>query len=217
MEIKSIGSCNFCGNKFSSNVISRHLKSCKKREELYSNESKEERTLLIKAWNDPFWVYFEIKETSTLRDVDNFLRDLWLECCGHLSMFTINGTNFASDPDQDYHDNDMNVQLKKIFEINLSFTHEYDFGTTTQLNLKCISEREGELKEKISILARNDLPEILCEYCTKIAKEICTECSWEGKGFLCEKCAKNHTCDEEMFLPIVNSPRMGMCGYTGED
>ena len=41
---------------------------------------------------------------------------------------------------------------------------------------------------------------------------------------LCKKCAEKHEhgkgeepVDEGTFLPVVNSPRMGMCGYTGDD
>jgi hypothetical protein len=28
-------------------------------------------------------------------------------------------------------------------------------------------------------------------------------------------CAGGHECGEEMLLPVVNSPRVAMCGYTG--
>jgi hypothetical protein len=27
--------------------------------------------------------------------------------------------------------------------------------------------------------------------------------------------SEEHECGEEALLPVVNSPRMGMCGYTG--
>jgi len=32
---------------------------------------------------------------------------------------------------------------------------------------------------------------------------------------VCEGCAGEHECGEEMLLPVVNSPRVGMCGYEG--
>jgi hypothetical protein len=39
----------------------------------------------------------------------------------------------------------------------------------------------------------------------------------ESNTFVCARHAAEHTCaDEESFLPVVNSPRMGACGYTGE-
>jgi len=32
-------------------------------------------------------IYFEVNDSETLSKIDDFLRDLWLECCGHLSLF----------------------------------------------------------------------------------------------------------------------------------
>ena len=110
----------------------------------------------------------------------------------------------------------MNILLDKVLRLDLAFTHEYDFGTTTMLGLKCLSERIGNKLKKTEILARNNMPDFKC-ICGKPAKEICTECLWEKghKAMLCKDCTKSHECGDEMFLPVVNSPRMGMCGYTG--
>lgn len=51
----------------------------------------------------------------------------------------------------------------------------------------------------------------------KPAVSICTECYWEGDGFLCEDCMEIHECGEDMQLPACNSPRMGVCAYEGSD
>lgn len=42
-------------------------------------------------------------------------------------------------------------------------------------------------------------------------------CLYEENGLLCERCAEKHHCGDEMWLPVVNSPRTGMCGYTGPE
>ena len=110
---------------------------------------------------------------------------------------------------------DMERPLSKVLKVGTTFKHEYDFGTTTQLLMKCIAERKGKAKE-IEIIARNNLPDFKCCKCGKAAKEICTQCIWEGEGLLCKSCAKEHECGEDMLLPVINSPRMGMCGYTGD-
>jgi hypothetical protein len=113
-------------------------------------------------------------------------------------------------------DESMRSRLDKVLTPGQSFTHEYDFGSTTELNLKVMSEWEIEVKGKaIQILARNDPPVIPCDVCGKPATEICTECVYSGEGWLCDECAKDHECGEEMLLPVVNSPRVGVCGYTG--
>jgi hypothetical protein len=215
-KMKSEGVCRLCGKSFSGSSMTRHLQSC-----IQKNAPEPKKTsgniFLIKASAGPFWVYFEVNDSSKLEEIDHFLRNLWLECCGHMSSFTIGSVDYLSDTQfMDPGEKNMNITLKKVLVPGLEFRHEYDFGSTTELDLKCISIRQGKLDE-IKILARNNMPEILCDKCGKPAVSICTECVWEDEGFLCESCAEKHECDEEMFLPVVNSPRMGVCGYDGSD
>lgn len=216
-NVKSEGMCKFCKNLFSGRAMSKHLQSCHERIKANELEEKQGKIFLIEASSDPFFVYFEVNASSTLKKVDQFLRDLWLECCGHLSAFTISNIRYFSHPESGDDEKSMDAMLKNILKPNLKFIHEYDFGTTTQLDLSCISEREGKLKKEIDIIARNNMPEFKCNKCGKPAKEICAECVYNGKGLLCESCAKTHECGEDMLLPCVNSPRTGMCGYTGKD
>ena len=216
MRIKSEGNCNFCKDTFSNISIGRHLQSCEKRIKAHNSEKKSGKRYLLKAGAGPFWVYFEVDTQNTLEKVDDFLRNLWLDCCGHLSAFKIDEQTYSYDQQEEFGDKSMRFPLHKVISPGQTFSHEYDFGTTTYLTLKCISEREGETK-KINILARNNLPHFPCHTCKKTpARDICSQCLWESKSMFCAHCAKKHKCDEEMFLPVVNSPRMGMCGYTGE-
>lgn len=208
--MKSEGICSFCKKSISGNAIRKHLESCEKR----TNSEGEETIFLIKAHDGPFWIYFEANGSFSLKDIDLFLRRLWLECCGHLSAFTINSSRYFSSPE--HGEKGMRAMIKDAIAKGMKFKHEYDFGTTTLLSLECISERKGAPLKKIELLARNNMPDFRCK-CGKPATDVCTECLWEGNGFLCEKCAKSHECGEDMLLPVVNSPRMGMCGYTGED
>ena len=110
----------------------------------------------------------------------------------------------------------MDMELYKVLAPGLKFFHEYDFGTTTELVLKVIAEHErAPGRNLIRLLARNEPPQLLCIACGKIATRVCTQCIYEGKGWLCDECAPEHECDEAMLLPIVNSPRVGMCAYGG--
>jgi len=94
--------------------------------------------------------------------------------------------------------------------------YEYDFGSTTELLLTVVSEFESSMKKgKVEILARNEAPQIKCNNCEKLATTICVDCIYDGTGWLCDDCAQGHGCDSEMFLPVVNSPRTGVCGYEG--
>ncbi len=99
----------------------------------------------------------------------------------------------------------------------MAFTYEYDYGSTTELNMKVPGLRNGKTKQgAVELLARNDAPKIACEKCGhQPATQICAECVNEGEGWLCESCAENHDCGTEMCLPVVNSPRAGVCAYAG--
>jgi hypothetical protein len=230
----SQGKCNLCGETFNKAGMSKHITACRKSHSLKKLEGRGKlRTanlfhLVIEGSHRPdYWLHLAAPTDTTLRDLDQFLRDIWLECCGHLSAFTIEKVSYelntggidamwpmmfgqASAPKS------MQVPLGSVLRPRLKFQHEYDFGTTTHLTLKVVSEYEGQAKGKsVQSLARNDPPPYVCESCGQPATQVCTECLWQGEGFVCEKCAPDHSCGEEMMLPVVNSPRMGMCGYTG--
>ena len=214
MKIKSEGICIFCQSTFSSVAMTRHLLACEKRKEQHKDVKSSEKFYLLRASDGPFFVYFEVNSSATLKSIDAFLRDLWLDCCGHLSAFTINGVRYSSyEKELDEGEKSMNVKLEQILNVDLSLLYEYDFGTTTMLEIKVIEQGEGEVK-KVNPIARNIMPDFRCK-CKEISTQVCAQCVWDGTGFLCKKCAKKHECGEDMLLPIVNSPRMGMCGYTG--
>jgi hypothetical protein len=116
------------------------------------------------------------------------------------------------------HELGMKSKLADVLGPGMEVVHEYDFGDTTELLVKVVAQYEGVINAKrpIEILARNDPPEILCNECGQaLAVEIRVEYQSEDSGWLCESCARKHGCDEEMRLPVVNSPRTGVCGYTG--
>ena len=107
-------------------------------------------------------MHLDLPGNAALADLDSFLRRTWLECCGHLSAFNIGGASYSSDAEMisgsfwNSGDKSMNVRLDKVLSPGTKFSHEYDFGTTTELSLKVVSEREGEVKGKsIQVLARN--------------------------------------------------------------
>ncbi len=53
----------------------------------------------------------------------------------------------------------MNISLSKVLGSGMRFYHEYDFGTTTALVIKVVSEQEGAMGGRsIRLLARNEPP-----------------------------------------------------------
>jgi len=158
-------------------------------------------------------MHVAVPVTAPLSKLDDFLRHTWLECCGHLSAFEIGGKRYASDEEMS-----MRARLSQVLEVGMKFFYEYDYGSTTALVLKVVALREQGLLPKgaVQLLARNEAPQVSCQRCSiHPATQICTECAWNGEGWLCEACAVAHECGDEMCLPVVNSPRVGVCGYTG--
>ena len=222
----SSGSCGYCQGSYAKSAMARHLKACKARQEDnesdISNSAKgsAKRTILhlqVVGRDRPmYWMHIEIPASATLTDLDDFLRLTWLECCGHLSCFEIAGETFDCES-AEMGNKSMNISLGKVIGPKMVFEHTYDFGTSTELSLKVISARQGLAQGKaVRIMARNDPPDIRCDVCGKPAVAVCCQCIDEGTGFVCEDCAEKHECGEDMLLPVVNSPRMGMCGYTGD-
>jgi len=169
-----------------------------------------------------YWMIIELSADVKLRVLDRFLRNIWLECCGHLSAFDIEGTRYVSHVDKDFFfdsfDKSMDYKLNSVLEPDLEFSYEYDFGTTTNLVLKVLEYREGKIwrnKNQVQLMARNDAPLINCEKCGKTATQVCVQCIYDGQSWLCDNCAKKHKCGQDMYLPVVNSPRVGICGYAG--
>ncbi|MGB9597405.1 MAG: hypothetical protein ACPL7B_14080, partial [Candidatus Poribacteria bacterium] len=112
--MKSEGVCNFCKKTFSGKGMVKHLEACSERKKALENEKGKGKVFLIKASSDPYWVFFEVNATAKLKTVDNFLRDLWLECCGHLSCFIIDDEEYMSDPWDDQEG--MDAKLNKVIK-----------------------------------------------------------------------------------------------------
>ncbi len=224
-KTSSQGICQFCHGVFSKAAMTRHLATCAQKTDAGMAGSRKSTKkarivhLLVEGRDQPqYWMHLEIPATATLQTLDSFLRKTWLECCGHLSKFDIAGDSYASYVDPEFGDKSMRVQSGRVLSPGLPFSYEYDYGTTTELRLKVITEREGEVgRTSVQVLARNEPPLIACNVCGKPATEVCSECIYEDKGWLCETCADEHECGEEMLLPVVNSPRVGMCAYMGSE
>jgi len=191
--------------------MTKHLQSCMEKSQIEEKSIGKAKTpqiffhLLVEGHDLPeYWMHLKVLNSASFRVLDSFLRKTWLECCGHMSAFSI-GRNEVS----------MNKKLEDVLYPKMKLIHEYDFGSTTELLLTVISEFEGDMgKKKVEILARNDPPEIKCSHCDNVATHICVECDYDA-CWLCDDCAEDHECGEDMLLPVVNSPRTGVCGYVG--
>lgn len=329
----SKGICYFCKSEIDKSKMTQHLKYCKQRiasiETTKSQEPEKVRLfhLVVEGRDLPmYWMHLEMPADATLADLDDFLRDTWLECCDHLSAFTIGKVSYSSQTQDMYwefddpnssaeeesgeeeneeeagedgleelsplevveglvevlsaefendlatvplpeleaklseilttrlgvsltpelqsqvgslaqylqlssslfanspREEDMDVELGEVLKVGQKFFHEYDFGSTTDLALRIVAEREGIMPKDedgdavlVQVMARNEPPVIPCRTCGKPATKVAAGYYYVGDGALCDACAKTNRSEyEDSFLPIVNSPRVGVCGYTGD-
>lgn len=197
------GNCYICGQELGKTAMKNHILK------LHSAAVPGQECVLLKiegAYDKDYWLFVDIPLTSTLTTLDRFLRDIWLECCGHLSAFSGKG-----------HQEIGKSRKFSTFEPGDQFLHEYDFGSTTETLITVIG-RTTRIPQKtaVRLLARNVPFQFTCVKCGAPAMDICTECIYEmDNPFYCAACAEKHE-HEEMLLPITNSPRVGVCGYCGD-
>jgi hypothetical protein len=218
----SFGVCSLCGERKAKAMMTRHLKICAPGHD--APKGRKSALIQIRAesrYGGCYWIDLEMKADATLGHLDSFLRELWLECCGHMSAFEINGCSYEDNGEGfslDPPEWDMNHRVGRVLlGPGERFRYEYDFGSTTELVLRLWGRREGVLaKSAVRLLARNEAPVWPCKVCGQPATLICTECAAGGDGFYCADHKSEDAVDhEELFLPVVNSPRMGVCGYSG--
>ncbi len=217
---QSYGVCELCGQRSNKAGMSRHLAKCSDAK-LHKAGGVKSCWRISISGSQPFWIEVLVRGNAKLADLDAWLRELWLECCGHMSMFRIGESRYVlpliKEDMIDMGDKSMDVTLDEVLTKGLTFTHEYDFGTTTGLDLKAVGQHKAALgRDKIKLLTRNEDPEWKCIRCDKPASWICTHCMWESDSpFYCEQHEEHADEHDEMLLPVVNSPRMGQCGYEG--
>ena len=225
------GPCIYCGREMTRGGLARHLKTCARRLDAQAAADKTERKrqplyhLQIQdAWGrGDYWLHLEMAGDARLQDLDAYLRAIWLECCGHLSEFKIGGVHYTPLVDDGVSyvpERSMNVKVRNLFTPGLTIPYTYDFGTSSELVIKVVDERRGSptTDHPICLMARNRYEPPPCIVCGMPATWACSACldqRPDGRGEFCSKHVKAHKEHEDDLYRVVNSPRMGMCGYNG--
>ena len=158
----SPGRCHLCGIAVRAEDVRAHAQSCvwaafqrKFANNYFDSRHPGNGTILIWVRGDEVrqWMMLAVRADTSLRQLDQFLRDLWLECCGHMSYFEIGGTRYGArvrssggtrlvgadmaEPDERH----MMSTVKEKVRRGERFRHEYDYDYdySTSLDLECVA------------------------------------------------------------------------------
>lgn len=226
----SEGKCLFCDETFAKSKINHHLATHIK-EKVTKNTQGKSFYVMVEA--DVMFLSLWVDGKTTFADLDLYLRQIWLECCGHMSSFIdpqkrkkekgLRADFFSNKPYTAPGEIAKKEKVANVLVKGIKLDYQYDFGSTTYLQINVIEEFQFCADNKILLLSRNEPLEILCQTCNKeIALHICSIHAGYEEALFCNKCAKKHEKDCEDFadyarMPVVNSPRMGTCAYEGGD
>lgn len=202
---KHEGQCKCCKQDFTKRQITDHLDGCSKREK--DAQTKNLRLRVSDPYAKNFWLIVEVSHEAKLKDLDSLIRDIWVECCDHLSLFG------------DYNNKIGKGQfIMDVLQPGDTLNYIYDFGSPTELTIEAVSYSAYHLsdKKRVELVARNYLPSSLCAQCGNPATQVCTYCSEDEMTLVCDRCAdRNHNEErgEHNTLLLANSPRSGVCGY----
>lgn len=232
-QVQTRGDCVYCGGEMTANRSTRHLQTCAERRRVIEQADaggEATRVMFHLKVRDSaglgYWLHLEMQDDAILDDLDHYLRRIWLDCCDHLSAFTIEGRRYRQllvEPLYLEAEHAMDVSVGRVFGTGLKMSHEYDFGSTTELAIEVVDQRRGKptTKHPIALMARNEHRPPRCGICENPARFICLDCLHDGDevspGYLCEKHVAAHEDHAEFGgpMPIFNSPRTGVCGYGG--
>ena len=229
-KLKSVGQCLYCQETFSKEDITQHLNG-------HVAEMQNRQQVSVRAFHlsvvtsAPFFQGAElmflnilIDGSATLLFLDRYLREIWVDCCGHQSSFRVKGKTYTDDWDNPKADigESKRLSLSRVLEEGMELDYEYDFGSTTYLTIKVEKALEIIVPAGIQLLSRNEPLAIMCGMCgLKPAKKVCTVHIHETpEAFLCNTCGSKHgkICPDYKdyaAMKVVNSPRMGTCAYEG--
>lgn len=215
--------------------MNRHLRSCLPP----SADGSHSIVLRISGTHrGDYWIHLLVDRETTLSALDSFLRDFWVECCHHLSSFEIGNVDYSNDNpgvfgSEPQRGRSMDLSLGDVLDRHTAeeFSYVYDWGSSTHLTVSVVetgswmpsaidsdSEEDSSTGyQELSLLTRNEHPQRECTSCGDSADQICQGClSRRGPDALyCQACADDHNCERPQFLPVMNSPRSGVCGYRG--
>lgn len=221
----SAGTCLLCAAAVARRSAAIHLDDCAPSHDAAAGAPETVLRFRIGAVGaSEYWLDVEARASAALSSLDTLLRRTWLECCGHLSMFEVGPYRYLAANSRSFDpfgggekERSLSARIGGVFaHVGVKGAYEYDFGSTTRLTVEMTRAREGRIgRLGARVLARNNPLRWKCGVCDKPATAVCCAHETDDSPLVCASHQKKHPCQDRAFLPVVNSPRMGVCAYAG--
>lgn len=126
MKIKTQGKCPKCNKMYAAAQAGNHLLVCALQSDIPS-PSMTEGYLIRISWSEQpamYWIFATIPKNASLGLLDAFLRSIWLECCDHLSEFTIEGRRYMSHSESGNPSQSMKNQIGQLLSPGSTCQHD---------------------------------------------------------------------------------------------
>ena len=126
------GVCQLFAKHTSKAAMLTHLARCAPQHDRTGGIPCELFYLRVEGKGAPmFWLDVEVKGTSPIRRLDDLLRRVWLECCGHLSAFETEGFRYSVVVDHEFgvdpNERSMSTKVSQVLTSpGQRLSYEYD-------------------------------------------------------------------------------------------
>ena len=199
-KVSNFQSCKICNKKHGKTLLKTYEHYDKCVEEGYGHDIHGYLVRLFAFGTiGTYFMYLSVGHNCTLNDLDNFIRTEWCSCCMHLSNFL----------DENGKETSKKTKISNI-GINGKILYEFDMGDSTDVYIEIVKYFDKDDNS-------NRLISKKCKSVFKLSPDA-PLCSCNNKALyfgddepLCQSCMEKSKCDR--FYKIVDSPRVGMCGF----
>ena len=119
----SSGICTYCLAPIAkpSRSILDHITGCPEQKVIDENLEYSDHLIMMIEGEDPnYWMIIKTLPNNTLTRLDTFLRNIWVECCGHMSEFSY-GTTSSGVLSERVRNSEIYLREMKNFSIHMIF------------------------------------------------------------------------------------------------
>lgn len=155
-----LGTCFGCQQAIANSEMLSHFETCRGRSiaARHKQHTESEKVFMMRVdMDNHFWLFAEVKGSTTLQNLYMFLRSSWFECCGHINPFIVEGKELAADY--------MQKTVGDIFVAGDRFHYEHNGAVAGRVVGSIISVETSDQEKPVQLASRKNVSEERCETC----------------------------------------------------